>query len=151
MMAQSHPQAADLTASDFAQTCICQAVRRLARQVSKHYEDAFRPLGLKAGQFTILAALKRDRPVRLGALANGLGMDRTTLTRDLRPLERRGLVTSTADPSDARARCIALTERGRDLLERAIPLWRTAQADLLTRMQNADLLSLRAQIDRLAS
>lgn len=140
-----------LTAAEFGRVCVCQALRRTARRVSKRYEDALRPVGLKAGQFTILAALHRDGHVPLGALADGLGMDRTTLTKDLRPLERRGLVTSVADEKDARVRGLKLTDAGRALLREAVPLWMTAQDISYGRIGDTEWTTLRRTLDRLAA
>ncbi|HIP77639.1 MAG TPA: MarR family transcriptional regulator, partial [Kiloniellaceae bacterium] len=121
-----------------------------ARKISKRYEEALRPVALKAGQFTILASLQRERPAPLGALAAALGMDRTTLTKDLRPLERRGLVTSVADEEDARVRRLKLTPQGRALLKKAVPLWQTAQKVSYERLADADWPDLRRALDRLA-
>ena len=140
-----------LTAIDFERACICQTMRRVARRVSKRYEDALRPIGLKAGQFTILAALQRDGHVPLGALANDLGMDRTTLTKDLRPLERRGLVASMADERDARIRGLFITNEGRALFREAVPLWEAAQEVSLRRIGHGEWTDLRSHLDRLAS
>ena len=139
-----------IAAADFEAACVCQTMRRVARKISKRYEDALRPVALKAGQFTILAALKRERPAPLGALAAGLGMDRTTLTKDLRPLERRGLVTSVADEKDARVRRLKLTPQGRALLKKAVPLWQAAQKVSHERLAGVDWPELRQALDRLA-
>ena len=140
-----------LTALEFERACVCQTVRRAARKISQRYEAALRPLGLKAGQFTILAALCRERPVPVSALARDLGMDRTTLTKDLRPLERRGLVASVADASDARIRGLELTAAGRKLLTEAEPLWQAAQDATLARLGGRDWQSLKRTLDRLAA
>jgi DNA-binding MarR family transcriptional regulator len=140
-----------LTARDYERLCVCQAVRRAARKVSKRYEDALRPVGLKAGQFTILAALERPEPVPLGRLARDLGMDRTTLSKDLRPLERRALVRSGATETDARVRTLRLSETGRALLAQAQPLWAAAQAEMHARLEAAEWDEVRSALDRLAA
>jgi DNA-binding MarR family transcriptional regulator len=139
-----------LAARDYERLCVCHAVRRVARRVSKRYEDALRPVGLKAGQFTILAALERPEPVPLGQLAADLGMDRTTLSKDLRPLERRGLVRSGRAETDARVRALQLSGDGRALLARAHPLWSAAQADSHARLAGEAWADVRASLDRLA-
>ena len=136
---------------EFERACVCQALRRTARQVTRRYETALRPLGLTMGQFTTLAALLRPDPVPLSALADQLGMDRTTLTRDLAPLERRGLVGSVPSPDDGRVRAIELTEAGRTLLDEAIPRWRDAQAESDRRLDGTDWAELRNQLDRLVA
>ena len=140
-----------LTALEFERDCVCQTLRRVARKVSNRYEEALKPVGLKAGQFTILAALLRDGHIPLGALARGLGMDRTTLTKDLRPLERRGLVASVADETDARVRGLCLTDKGRALLKEAIPLWKAAQAESHKRIGALDWTTIRRELDSLAA
>lgn len=139
-----------LAAADYEKLCVCQALRRTARRVARRYEAFLRPTGLKAGQFTILAALARDAPVPLGRLAIDLGMDRTTLTKDLRPLERRGLVHSAGDAGDARVRALALSEGGRDTLARAHELWASAQRDMHARLQQGEWPDVRSALDRLA-
>lgn len=128
---------------------MCQALRRVARQMSKRYDDALRPLGLKAGQFTILASLLRDRPVPLTGLARGLGMDRTTLTKDLQPLVQRGLVQSFTPREDARVRALALTDAGRALLSQAVPLWSDAQRVTEHKLGDGRWPGIRSNLDRM--
>ncbi len=137
-------------AQDFAMACICLGVRKAARQVSRRFDEAFRPLGITSGQFSILAALLRDEPTPLGAVADALGMDRTTLNRNLRPLEQEKLVATTPTKDDARVRGLILTPKGRALLDRAIPLWRVAQADNERRLDSADWSKFRSQLQALS-
>lgn len=117
--------------------------------VARRYDDALRPLGITSGQFSILAALLRDKPVPLGALAGALGMDRTTLNRNLKPLVGQGLVETTTVVTDARVRALRLTSAGRSLLDRALPLWRKAQADSTKRLGGTPWADLRAQLQAL--
>ncbi len=121
------------SAQTFEAECFCLGLQRAARVVARRYDQAFRPLGLTSHQFSLLAALLRDRPVPLTALAGTLGLDRTTLTRNLAPLEARRLVRTVADPHDKRIRGLALTKAGRAMVAEAIPLWRAAQADSVAR------------------
>ena len=137
-----------ITAQEFEQACVCQALRRAARSVSRRYETALRPVGLKAGQFSILAGLQRERAVPLGELARVLGLDRTTLTRDLQPLVRRELVASSGG-EDRRVRLLELTEAGRELLRAAEPLWREAQAASRAAVPEAAWTDVRKQLDQL--
>ena len=95
----------------------------------RRFDAALRPHGLTNGQFSLLMALNRPEGPRIGDLVPLLGMDRTTLTAALKPLERRGLVTSHADEADRRARLLVLTEAGRATLADAMPAWRRAQAE----------------------
>ncbi len=116
-----------LTAIEMRNSCICLGLRRAARAVSRRYDDAFRPLGITSGQFSILGALLQNRPVPLGSLASVLGMDRTTLNRNLRPLEAAELIATRPDDTDQRVRALELTAKGHTILTNAIPLWREAQ------------------------
>ncbi len=109
-------------------TCICLHVQRAARALARRFDDALRPLGLTNGQFSLLAALNRAEPARLGQVAELLAMDRTTLTAALKPLERRGLVAVTVDESDRRGRRLGLAPAGHDLLRAALPVWKREHA-----------------------
>lgn len=108
--------------------CHCLAVQRAARTLARRYDEALRPLGITSHQFSILSALLQDQPAPLTALAQWLGLDRTTLTRNLAPLEAQGLIETCADARDRRVRGLTLTTAGRQRLGEALPLWRGAQA-----------------------
>jgi len=105
-------------------SCLCLHVQRAARALARRFDDAFRPLGLTNGQFSLLMSLNRPEPPGMASVAALLAMDRTTLTAALKPLQRRGLLHIAADPEDRRARLMTLTPRGRRLLTRAIPIWK---------------------------
>ncbi len=137
------------TAADIESACVCLGVRRAARLVARRYDEALRPLGLTSGQFSILAALLRDRAAPLGVLADLLGLERTTLNRNLKPLEAMGLVETTPAESDARVRGLVLTPAGRTLLDRAVPHWRAAQADSQRRLGEAGWRDLRLRLHAL--
>ncbi len=109
-------------------TCLCLHVQRAARAVARLYDEALRPVGLTNGQFSLMMALNRPEPPGMGPVSALLAMDRTTLTANLKPLARRGLVAVSVDPADRRGRRMALTADGRALLADALPLWREAQA-----------------------
>ena len=104
-------------------TCLCLHTQRAARALARRFDDAFRPLGLSNGQFSLLMSLNRPAPPPLGAVASLLAMDRTTLTAALKPLARRGLVEMKPDPKDKRSRLLELTPAGRELLATALPIW----------------------------
>ena len=108
-------------------TCLCLHVQRAARAVARRYDEALRPVGLSSGQFSLLMALNRAVPPTIGAVAALLAMDRTTLTANLKPLRRRGLVTVAPDAADRRSRILSLTPAGRRALARALPLWKRVQ------------------------
>jgi DNA-binding MarR family transcriptional regulator len=99
-------------------------VQRAARALARRFDDALRPVGLTNGQFSLLMSLNRPEPADMVAVASLLGMDRTTLTAALKPLQRRRLLSVTVDPTDRRSRLIELTPKGRSLLVRAVPIWR---------------------------
>jgi len=139
-----------LTAKELGAACVCLGVRKAARQVARRYDDAFRPLGITSGQFSILSALLRDGAVPLGALADLLGMDRTTLNRNLKPLEDEKLIATTATKEDRRVRGLSLTNKGRALLDRAIPIWLTAQADSERRLAGTEWPKFRSQLQALS-
>ena len=99
-------------------------MQRAARALARRFDDALRPIGLTNGQFSLLMSLNRPEPPDMGSVASLLGMDRTTLTAAVKPLERRGLLKIKVDPVDRRSRIMTLTQKGRRLLARAVPLWR---------------------------
>jgi DNA-binding MarR family transcriptional regulator len=106
--------------------CLCLHVQRAARALARRFDDALRPIGLTNGQFSLMMSLNRPEPPDMGAVASLLGMDRTTLTAALKPLQRRGLLKIKADRADRRSRIMTLTPKGRRLLARAVPVWRRA-------------------------
>jgi DNA-binding MarR family transcriptional regulator len=108
-------------------SCACNNVRRAARAVTQLYDETLRPTGLRATQFTLLTALRIQGPISLNRLAEQLVMDRTTLTRNLQPLEKKGLVHIEAG-EDRRTREASLTDTGHRALAKAFPLWRQAQS-----------------------
>jgi DNA-binding MarR family transcriptional regulator len=115
-------------------TCLCLHVQRTARALARRFDEAFRPLGLTSGQFSLMMSLNRPDPPSVGAVAALLAMDRTTLTAALKPLERRGLVAVTVDLADRRARRLTLTPAGIALLARAVPIWKATHATLEGRL-----------------
>jgi DNA-binding MarR family transcriptional regulator len=112
------------TTIEIRDACLCLHVQRAARALARRFDDALRPVGLTSGQFSLLNALNRPEPPAIGPVAQLLAMDRTTLTAALKPLERDGLVAISVDPRDRRNRLLRLTERGREALASAVPIWR---------------------------
>jgi DNA-binding MarR family transcriptional regulator len=129
-------------------TCLCLQVQRAARALARHFDEAFRPLALTNGQFSLLMSLNRPDPPVMGEVAALLAMDRTTLTAALKSLERRGLVTVKPDAKDRRSRRLVLTPAGRTLLAEAYPLWKTAHAELEKRLSPSDPRRVRADLMR---
>ena len=112
------------TTLEVRDACLCMQVQRAARALARRFDQAFRPLGLTNGQFSLLMSLNRPGLAPMGAVAGLLVMDRTTLTAALKPLLRRKLIRVLPDPEDKRARLIGLTASGHKLLARAVPIWR---------------------------
>jgi DNA-binding MarR family transcriptional regulator len=108
--------------------CNCFAIRAAARHVSQFYDQFLAPIGLRTTQFSILAKLKRRGSVTINALADDMVMDRTTLGRNIQPLERDGLIRIETAASDRRAKEVHLTKVGERRLEAALAAWAKAQA-----------------------
>lgn len=107
--------------------CLCFNLRRAARRITQTYDHALAPAGLKATQFSLLAVLaKQGKGIGITDLAEQLGMDRTTLTRNLAVVERKGLVQIMSG-DDPRSKSVTLTPAGKTHLDTAAPLWRKAQ------------------------
>ena len=114
-------------------TCMCHKARMAARVVTRAYDDALRPTGLRATQVSVLAAVGARGALSIKSLADALQMERSTLTRNLRPLEERGYV-KLAPERRYRSRVLTLTPAGRAAMERALPLWEAAQRKLKSRL-----------------
>ena len=116
----------DAAAARAVDLCACLSLRKAARAVTQLYDQSLEPSGLRATQFTVLAAVSLWQPAPLGRLAEALVMDRTTLSRNLRPLETRGLIRSERG-RDGRSRFLRLTAAGQRAVRRALPLWEKAE------------------------
>jgi DNA-binding MarR family transcriptional regulator len=106
------------------------------------YDEALAPAGIKVTQFSLLRAVERNEPAAIGILSEELDLDRTTLARNLNPLERDGLIELAAG-SDRRVTEVRLTRKGRAAVEKALPLWRQAQAEIGERFPAGRLTQLR--------
>src|ERR1051326_4601585 len=126
------------TTIDVRDTCLCLHLQRAARAVARHFDELMRPAGLTSGQFSLLMSLNRPHPPSIGAVAELLAMDRTTLTAALKPLVRRGLVKVAISPDDKRSRRLYLTSTGRKILKSAIPIWKREHTELERQISNAD-------------
>ncbi len=109
--------------------CTCLSLRKAARAVTQMYDEALRPSGLRATQLSLLFSVEHEGPRGITELAKMLVMDRTTLTRNLKPLLDQKLL-EVIDGPDRRQRPIAITAKGRDVLARALPRWQDVQARL---------------------
>ena len=131
-------------------TCLCLHLQRAARAVARRFDEALRPLGLTNGQFSLLMSLNRPEPPAIGSVSALLAMDRTTLTANLKPLERRGLVRVKVDPADRRSRRLVLTSAGRTLLATAVPVWKREHAAIDRLLGGSDADRLRADLRALS-
>ena len=138
------------TPADAARDCACFNLRKAARAVTQMYETALAPSGIHATQFSVLVALAVADGAPLSRIADALVMDRTTLSRNLRPLVRRGWVLVAAG-ADRRERSLGLTRSGRAALKRALPLWQQAQTDLRKRIGDARWGRLPADLQTLVA
>src|SRR5215471_15871327 len=127
-------------------TCLCLHVQRAARALARRFDEVLRPVGLTSGQFSLLMSLNRPAPPTMGSVAQLLAMDRTTLTANLKPLERRGLISVTVDPEDRRGRRLALTNEGRTVLNKAAPIWKSTHADAETLLKRLSADEFRAEL-----
>lgn len=147
-MSKSHAPAADalvpfeLTAH-VRDHCLCLHMQRAARALARQFDEALRPVGLTNQQFSLLMSLNRPEPPSIGPVAKLLGMDRTTLTAALKPLERRGLVEIVADAKDRRSRLLAITPEGIALLALAMPIWQCTHDAVDARLADPEPVRLR--------
>jgi DNA-binding MarR family transcriptional regulator len=111
------------------ETCACHKIRMAARAVTRAYDDAFRPVGLRATQVALLAAVAVEGAMSIASLARFICMDRSTLTRNLAPLEKEGLL-AVGSEGWRRSRTLGITPKGRSRLQEAVPLWEGAQRRL---------------------
>jgi len=152
-------RAANPAASDglpFANTievrdaCLCLHVQRAARTLARRFDDALRTFDLTSGQFSLLVSLNRPEPPSIGSVATLLAMDRTTLTANLKPLERRGLLKIAVDKDDKRSRRLIITAAGRSLLKRAYPVWKSTHVEIEFLIAQGSADQLRSALRSLA-
>jgi DNA-binding MarR family transcriptional regulator len=124
--------------------CVCAGIRRAARAVTQHYNRRMRTTGLRGTQFSVLSVLIRRGPMPVTRLAGHLGLERTTLTRNLRPMAAKGWI-AIEDSDDRRVRTVAITEAGRAMARAALPAWREAQATVGPKLKELRLAELLAR------
>ena len=127
-------------------------VRRAARVVANHYDKHLKPTGLKGTQFTLLNTIFMNPATNIGKLADVLGLDRTTLNRNLKPLERKGLIRS-GSGKDPRTRTLKMTKEGTKILQNALPHWLEAQSGVLETVDHRikRLMDDLSELEKLAS
>ncbi|OQW69714.1 MAG: hypothetical protein BVN33_18015 [Proteobacteria bacterium ST_bin13] len=129
--------------------CLCLKLRMSARQVTAIYDEYLSPAGLRITQFGLLAHLvEQAGSMGVAELAAALRMDPTTLNRNLKPLEREGLLRVAQAQNDRRAKAISLTAAGADLLGRAAPLWKAAHERVTQTLGSKTAVDLAVNLDR---
>lgn len=133
-----------------ATDCACFNVRRAARVITQLYDHTLAPTGLRATQLTLLVALTKAGGIPFTKLAGVLGMDRTTLTRNVTPLERDGLVAQRPGP-DRRVKLLTITSKGSKVLSAAIPLWERAQDQITSGIGAGRWAVLRRELQQITT
>jgi DNA-binding MarR family transcriptional regulator len=128
--------------------CTCMRLRKASRRISQIYDHSLEAAVMTVTQYGLLGHLARFDGIGIGALAEKLIMDPTTLTRNLRPLERQGFVAMKPDRRDKRSRCLHLTASGRAAFETAKPAWVRAQRHIEQALGGAETSALNAALDR---
>ncbi|MED5612037.1 MULTISPECIES: MarR family winged helix-turn-helix transcriptional regulator [Pseudomonas] len=132
--------------------CLCTQLRRAARGVTRVYDDALQGIGLTVAQFSLLRHLARLEQPSISELAEAMGLDRSTLGRNLRPLQAEGLVVLQGDAGDQRNRLVLLTAAGRERLEQGAQPWEAAQRRMYERLgaeRREQLMALLGELEAL--
>ncbi|MGF1482988.1 MAG: MarR family winged helix-turn-helix transcriptional regulator [Opitutales bacterium] len=129
--------------------CVAFNVKKLARHVSSMYDHALRPYGITSGQFVLLAVLKSEGPCSVKELAEHLAVERTVMSRNVRPLIDEGLIEMTQSSTDRRYRSVSLTEKGAELLVRATEGWQQANGVLRKRLGSEGFDDMLVEVKRL--
>jgi DNA-binding MarR family transcriptional regulator len=137
-----------VTIQEAATICICQKARIAARAVTRVYDEALRSTGLRSTQFTVLVAASVAGGIPLGKLAGILGLERTTLSRNLAALEKGGLIR--ISNVDGRTRKVVISHLGAEHLEKALPLWDAAQQKLREKFEKEDWAAIYTSLAKLA-
>ncbi len=151
-MSDFPPKARFEVARQVPTTCMGLHIRRASRILTQVYDAALRPTGLELNQLTLLVAIHLFEAVSITQLAQTLFADQTTVTRNVKLMEKRGLVT--VNPGeDRRIKLVSLTTEGQTVLEQALPLWEQVQAELMQQFGEQKwqtLLSLLSEVKKLS-
>ncbi len=130
--------------------CTCFNLRKASRTITQLFDRAIQPSGLRSTQFSILTMLSFIGPITVTRLSKNLLMDRTTLTRNLRPLEQKRFIVVTAG-EDLRTRTVELTNNGVKTLEKAFPLWKETQSKIINKLGKKRFTSLISDLSEISS
>lgn len=128
------------------QVCVCFNLRKASRAITQIYEEALQPAGIRGTQYSLLVGISLGGAAGVGALAEGLATDRTTITRNLRPLVDGGFIEMVPGP-DRRRRVVRLTRKGRATLKMAYPLWVGAQRRVMRELGEERFAVLKSVVD----
>lgn len=131
--------------------CYCAALRKAARRLSASYDEALEPLGINIAQFALLRTVARNENISLSELGRAAGLDRSTIGRNVRVLERRQLMRTSRGNDDKREAVIALTVKGHDLLAAAVPAWEQCQQAVEGRFGEEGIAMLRMMLHAIES
>jgi DNA-binding MarR family transcriptional regulator len=129
--------------------CTCLRLRKAARCMTQIYDQHLEPFSLTVTQFSLLGHVRAFDGIGIGALAEKLITDPTTLTRNLRPLERRDLLILVHDPNDRRSRRLHLTDKGREAYVTAKPAWANAQKEVEGMLGEQAAIALNTSLDHM--
>jgi len=115
------------------QQCACASLRKATRKITGSYDAQLKPVGLNSTQFTVLSAVELMGKSRQSDIASALAMDGTTLTRNLKPLAEKGWILIERG-DDQRVRMVSLSNKGKNILKKAIPLWQQAQLSFVEKL-----------------
>ncbi len=136
-------------ANEVGQHCACYNLRRTSRIITNMYDDILRPSGIRVTQFTLMMAINAMEPVTVKRLAHAVAMDRTTMGRNLKPLDSRQLI-DIRPGEDRRERIVHLTQNGQELLKHSLPLWEKAQKRVIDAMGENGFNSLLGSLGEVA-
>jgi DNA-binding MarR family transcriptional regulator len=151
-MSDFSPEAKLAIANQVPLTCMGLHIRRASRILTQLYDAVLRPIGLELNQLTLLVAIHLFEIVPITQLAQELFTDQTTVTRNIKLLEKRGLVAINPG-QDRRMKLVSLTVEGQTILEQALPVWEQVQAELMQRFGEQKwqtLLSLLSEVKNLS-
>jgi len=139
-----------ISSRQLVDTCACTHMRTAARLMTRAYDEALRPSGLSAAQLAILAAVDVDDATSIAELSKRLAMDRTTLSRNLKPLEKARWIRLGAE-GWKRSKTVHVTTEGRQRLARATALWETAQEAFLKRFGKTEWMRVHRDLQAISA
>ena len=138
-----------ISATKISKECFCFSLKKAERLISRRYDEALAPFGLRNGQFSMLICISGANLINIQSIAHQLNMDRTTTTAALKPLEKRKLIKITASKEDSRVKLVSITSLGISLLIKAIPAWQKIQDQMKADISLDSFIKLKDQLSLL--